>query len=334
MSDRTLLLSVIVPAYNVKDYIEKCIHSIRKQTNPNMEIIIVDDGSTDTTGALAEREAMMDRRIRVFHKENGGSSSARNLGLKEARGEYIGFVDADDFIEPDMYEKMLRLAINENLLMVQTSRDEIAEDGSKLPDVCTPPERLELYDNHYIMRELLMHRGDCSFCTRITHRSLFENRQFPEGELNEDFYLLVQMLKDVPFVAVIPSQDYHVFYRMGSNSRTKDENYFPPVFKDIVVNSDRVTDIVNAEYPELCEEAFRFRMFQRLDYMLHIPISQMTKDDSFYAAVASSLRKNRFKALKNPYLSKKNKQYIFILGTAPKLVRKIHRLKMKGSKNE
>ena len=105
---------------------------------------------------------------------------------------------------------------------------------------CEPPEEAEIRDSQFIMRELLLHRGDCSFCTRLTHRSLFENRRFPEGELNEDFYLLVQMLPEVPGIAVLPQQDYHVFYRYGSNTRTHDENYFPPVFTDIVRNAEDV----------------------------------------------------------------------------------------------
>ncbi|MCR4851415.1 MAG: glycosyltransferase [Lachnospiraceae bacterium] len=330
-----ILLSIIIPVYNSMDCLERCVSSIQKQTYPNLEIIIVDDGSTDNTGALAEKLALPDKRIRVLHKENGGSSSARNMGLGIARGEYIGFVDADDYIEPMMYERLLLAALEANLLMVQTSRDEIDEEGNRLPDVCTPPEKGEIYDNHHIMRELLLHRGDCSFCTRLTHRSLFELYNYPEGELNEDFNLLIRMLSDVRETAVLPYQDYHVVYRMRSNSRTTDENYFPPVFKDIVVNSDRAVNIVSKEYPELNKEAFRFAMFQRLEYMLHIPIAMMERSNDFYREVKKSLRRNMFKALGNPYLTKKNKQYIFILGCAPKLARKIHRIKMKGkNKNE
>ncbi|MCQ2081164.1 MAG: glycosyltransferase [Lachnospiraceae bacterium] len=327
-----VVLSVIVPVYNAMDCLEKCINSIRRQTMTNLEIIIVDDGSTDNTGALCEKLAMMDKRIRVFHKENGGSSSARNVGIDNAVGEYLGFVDADDYIEPLMYERLLSAAMQTNLLMIQTSRDEINEDGTRREDVCTPPEKSEIFDTLIIMRELLLHRGDCSFCTRLTHKSLFENLRFPEGELNEDFYLLVQMLPKIKKVAVLPYQDYHVFYRMQSNSRTKDENYFPRVFSDIVVNADRVSAIVEKSYPVLVDEAFRFGMFQRLDYMLHIPIIMMNSHNKFYKEVKKYLRKNKYKALNNRFLTKKNKQYIFILGTAPKLARKIHRIKMKGNK--
>lgn len=330
MSDeRQLLLSVIIPAYNAMDTLERCVDSIRRQSIPGMEIIIVDDGSTDNTGALAEKLALIDKRIKVFHKENGGSSSARNVGIDKARGTYLGFVDSDDYIEPDMYEKLLKIAVEENVPMVQTSRDEIAADGTRLPDVCTPPSEPSIFDNRHILRELLLHRGDCSFCTRITHYSLFNDLRFEEGELNEDFYLLVRMLSRVQVIVIIPDQDYHVYYKENSNSRTTDENVFPRVFTDIVVNADRVDKIVDDYFPELKEESFRFGMFQRLDYMLHIPVKQMQHDNSFYLDVKRALRRSMFKALGNKYLTKKNKQYIFVLGCAPKLARSVHRIKMK-----
>ena len=330
--DRPILLSVIVPAYNVMDCLEKCIESIRKQTIPNIEIIIVDDGSTDNTGALAEKLALIDKRIRVFHQENKGSSAARNVGIENSKGEYLGFVDSDDYIEPMMYERMLRVAMSEKIQMVQTSRDEINSDNERLPAVCIPPTTTQIVDSVQILRELLLHRGDCYFCTRITHASWFKSLRFPEGELNEDFMLLVRMLDRVKKVAILPFQDYHVYYRLKSNSRTENENEFPSVYKDIVVNADRATDIVKNGYPMLLEEVQRFALYQRLDYMLHIPISMMKGSNEFYVSVKRYLRKNKWKALKNQYLTKKNKQYIFILGTVPQIARKIHRIKMKGNK--
>lgn len=322
---RPVLVSVIVPVYNTVEYLERCVRSIRRQTWRNLEIILVDDGSTDNSGALAEKIAMEDARVKVFHKENGGSSSARNLGISVARGDYIGFVDSDDYIEPRMYERLLAAAISEQLLMTQISRDEIDEEGNRMPDVCTPPEKPQLWECERFMRELLLHRGDCSFCTKLTHASLLKEEHFPEGELNEDFNLLVRLLPKVPAVAVLPEQDYHVFYRYGSNTRTRDEEEFPQVFTDIVKNADRVWEIVEREYPQLLSEAMRFGLFQRLDYMLHIPISQMNEENAFYVQVKEYLKAHRKDALDSPYLTKKNKRYLLLLGTAPVLVRKVHR---------
>lgn len=323
---RPLWISVIVPVYNTVDLLQRCVDSIRRQTYRNLEIILVDDGSTDNSGALAEKFALEDRRIRVFHKENGGSSSARNLGISKARGDFIGFVDSDDYIEPEMYERLLQVAVTEDLLMVQTSRDEIDEEGNLLPNVCEPPKEPELWDCQHFMRELLLHKGDCSFCTKLIHASLLKEERFPEGELNEDFYLLVRLLPKIPAVAVMPWQDYHVFYRYGSNTRTRNRNEFPQVFTDIVKNADRVYEIVEKEYPELLPEAMRFGLFQRLDYMLHIPISLMNKENTFYCQVKEYLKKHKKDVRMSPYLTRKNKRYLLLLGTAPKFVRRVHRL--------
>ena len=328
MSDK--LISVIVPVYNIEsEYLERCIGSICGQTYQNLDIILVDDGSTDGSGSICDRFATEDSRVRVFHKENGGSSSARNLGIQEAKGEYIGFIDSDDYIEPDMYELLAGAVEKYNAPMAQISRDEIDETGMRMPDICIPPKEELRITSEDMMRELLMHRGDCSYCTRITHKALFVDREFPVGKLNEDFYLLTHMLTDITHLVILPKQCYHVFYRMNSNSRKKDKNDFSRVFTDIVDNADMVTQLVGDKYPTLLPVAMRFGFFQRLDYLLHIPIGQMTKENAFYKNVVSYLRRNMWKMLSNSYLTKKNKIYLLLLTLAPKTVR-IGHAKVKG----
>ncbi len=105
--DQTELISVIVAAYNIEEYIERGVESICSQTYCNLEIIVVDDGSTDQTGAICDRLMAKDKRVRAIHKTNGGPAEARNVGIAGAKGRYIGFVDGDDWIDPDMYEKLL-----------------------------------------------------------------------------------------------------------------------------------------------------------------------------------------------------------------------------------
>ena len=105
------LISVIVPVYKVEAYLRRCLDSIVNQTDRNLEIILVDDGSPDHSGAICDAYAKRDRRIRVIHKVNGGVSSARNAGLEAASGEYIGWVDSDDWIENDMFEYLKNLAV-------------------------------------------------------------------------------------------------------------------------------------------------------------------------------------------------------------------------------
>ena len=101
------LISVIVPVYNVEEYVEKCVLSIINQTYKNLEIILVDDGSTDNSGKICDEIAIKDNRIKVIHKKNGGLSDARNVGIDIAKGDYLGFVDSDDYIDPDMYSILL-----------------------------------------------------------------------------------------------------------------------------------------------------------------------------------------------------------------------------------
>lgn len=322
------LISVIVPVYNIMDCLPKCVESICAQTYSNIEILLVDDGSTDGTEKLVEELAGKDGRIRIFHKENGGSSSARNLGIGKARGKWIGFVDSDDFIEPEMYEELLNALLKYNVPMAQTSRDEIDAKGNKLADVCEPPKEAYICKSEQFMRELLLHRGDCSFCTKLTDRRLFDKYKFPEGVLNEDFYLLIEMLQEIEGAVILPNQRYHVFYRIGSNTRKKTRNEFSRVFIDIVNHADMAERIVEERYPALKREAVRFGLYQRLDYMLHIPVEMMRGDNAFYRSVKKYLRKHLLTALGNPYLSKKNKAYLLLLTVMPKTARRIHRIKM------
>lgn len=325
------LISVIVPVYNIMDCLERCVKSICAQTWENLEILLVDDGSTDGTGALCDQLAKKDGRIRVFHKENGGSSSARNLGIREAKGEWLGFVDSDDWIEPQMYERLLGAALLSGASIAQASRDEIDEKGTRRPDVCAPPKEELTRSAEEFLRTLLLHEGDCSFCTKLVKRELFAGRAFPEGKLNEDFYLLVELLGTGAAVRIVPEQLYHVFYRMGSNTRRKDKREFSRVFVDIVDNADFIEELVGKTYPALQKEAVRFGLFQRLDYLLHIPVAMMTRTDAFYRNVKRYLRAHVKDTVMNPYLTRKNKIYLLLLTAAPKTVRRVHGWKMKAA---
>lgn len=322
-------ISVIIPAYNIEDLLEKCVTSVASQDYPKelLQIIVVDDGSTDGTPHIADELARKYSNVQVIHKENGGSSSARNVGIEAATGDYLGFVDSDDYISGVMYSTMMEAALRNNADMVQIARDEISESGDKLPDVLEPfDEEKELTPTEHL-RTLLMHTGDASFCTKLTKRELFtEDMRFPEGELNEDFYLMIHMLEKVNKLILLPEACYHVFYRTGSNSRKKaqDKDYFPPVFTDIVRNSDVALDLVSRNHRELIPVALRFGFVQRLDYLLHIPISKMTSDNTFYKKVVSDLRRSFARMLGNKYLSAKQKAYLTLLTLAPKDVRKLH----------
>lgn len=318
------LITVIVPVYNTLEYLPRCVRSITAQTYRNLEILLVDDGSTDGTADLCDRLAEEDGRISVFHKENGGTSLARNLALEHASGEYVGFVDSDDYISPDMYERLLWGIREFQVSAAQAARDERDEQDRPLSDICEPPAEPQVVESVDFMRELLLHRGDCSLCTKLIRRELFPREAFPPGKLNEDFHLIVRMLPDIGKLVSLPWQCYHVFYRVGSNSRKADRKEFSRVFADCVENADMAAGIVARDYPELADTAFRFGIFQRLEYMLHIPIPQMTGDNAMYREIVSYLRKNWLRSMTNKILTGKNKIYHTLFAVAPRGIRKLH----------
>lgn len=325
----TKKISVIVPVYNSINCLERCVRSLCAQTYGELEILLVDDGSTDGTGELCERLAAEDGRIVVRHKENGGASSARNVGLSIASGDYIGFADSDDYVDSYVYEKLARVLETGKYPVAQISRDEVDEEGRRLPDVCVPPEKERFCDAETFIKELLLHRGDSSFCTKLFPREIFANHRFPEGELNEDFRLLLEILQEIPGIVILPKQGYHVVCRMESTTRKRTKDSFSRVFLDIVENADMVQELVDRKYPALHEYAVRFNLYQRLDYMLHVPLSQMKGDNVFYQKVKKYLRRHVGDTIQNPYLTGKNKAYLLLLTAAPRTVRGVHGWKMK-----
>lgn len=180
------LISVIVPVYNMEKYLERCVNSILKQTYKNLEIILVDDGSTDASAKMCDGFAKEDERIRVVHKKNGGLSDARNAGLSIATGRYIGYVDSDDWIEESMYEKMY-LSCVENDVPLCACRyfceysDRTVDGGSGELITLTREELLRIYiggHSRYIIYN--------SVWSKLFRRDLIEGAEFPKGRNSED----------------------------------------------------------------------------------------------------------------------------------------------------
>ena len=149
----TVKISVIIPAYNVEPWIEACLESVCNQTYRDLEIIVIDDGSTDKTGAIIDSYANKDRRIVVTHQENSGLVAVRELGIKIASGQYIGFVDGDDTVEPDMYERLLTNAISYQADISHCGMLFCTADGQENPHYGTGTIRVQ--NNYQGQKELL-----------------------------------------------------------------------------------------------------------------------------------------------------------------------------------
>ncbi len=216
------LVSVIVPVYKVEKYINKCLDSILSQTYRNIEIILVDDGSPDRCPEICDEYARKDNRVKVIHKENGGVSSARNRGIEESNGEYITFVDADDWIEPDMYEKMVKNLIDSNADSVFCGFKTVFDDETCNYEV--NPKQVGLVDGIQALKLAynLDGRGyDCFMCNKIMKSTLLKEKRFKLGlTTSEDALLLAELMPDCEAVYLNNASFYNYYQRTGSASHT------------------------------------------------------------------------------------------------------------------
>lgn len=188
------MISVIVPVYNIADYIGDCIESILAQTYRDLEIILVDDGSTDESGEICERYAKKDERIRVIHKENGGASTARNKGINEATGEYLFFVDGDDLIHPSCIQSLLTVLEETGSDIVQCKTYAFLNVSILPPQmpkrvihICTGREMCE----HYLLGT---YGSDTTVVwNKLYRRQVFQTIRFPEGIIYEDDAIIGQI---------------------------------------------------------------------------------------------------------------------------------------------
>lgn len=319
-------VSVIVPVYNSSAYLNRCIEAIISQTYENTEIILVNDGSTDNSPEILREYARKDGRIKVFDKENGGSSSARNLGIREASGEYICFCDSDDYYEKDLIEKLSKVFDeNEDAVVAQCMAVCRNEDGTLFSGPLKDSGKIVPETNAEYFRELLLHVGDSSFCTKMIKADFMKRFSFNEGRLNEDFELLVKMLGEFDRIYTYEVIGYNIILRFGSNTRNVYKNLF---YDCMIENSDMVYGMAEKDYPDLLTEARKFQLYQRLDFALHTPLSKM-KDNPMADKVLKEIKLWRKDIRKNPYLQKKDRRNLLILSYAPKFSKRVHNVIMK-----
>ena len=249
MKDNLKLISVIVPVYNVELYLERCIDSIIGQTYKNLEIILVDDGSTDKSGKICDIYENKDSRVRVLHKCNGGLSSARNKGLELATGEYIGFVDSDDYIALDMYERFYSFIL-EDVDLVCCGIVRIDKKGTKT--LTGNAKGTICLNNKQSVKELLMRRYLAfSACDKLYKRKIIGEIRFPDNRVCEDLPFTYNVVKRCKKVVNIGSCKYFYSYRSDSISR---KPFYGRRIDYVLFARDILRDVV-IKYPSLKREA-------------------------------------------------------------------------------
>lgn len=194
------MISIIVPVYNVQQYIDRCISSLAGQTYTDIEIILVDDGSTDQSGRICDDYAAKDDRIKVFHVDNGGQSRARNIGISNAHGDYIAFVDSDDYVDPSMYEKLLNTAVESGAGIVESNfegRHSAAPNDSCLDESIQNGEKYIQMSGRDALARQLNYRVDSRFpgtalWPKMFKSDIIKDIRLPEGRIHEEYAFLAE----------------------------------------------------------------------------------------------------------------------------------------------
>ena len=208
------MISIIVPVYKVEPYLRQCVDSILNQTYRDIEVLLIDDGSPDRCGEICDEYTEKDDRIRVFHTENRGLSAARNLGLHKAKGEYIGFVDSDDWIEPDMYEMLLK-RIEETGADVSVCSFYVEDAGTRK----SSDYSRAIYLGKESLRALVDGRLSNYVWNKLYRNTIFQTIIFPYRKNHEDIASMHLILNQANSVAVLDATKYH--YRIRNESITK-----------------------------------------------------------------------------------------------------------------
>lgn len=214
MSQEKALISIIIPVYKVEKYLEKCIQSVINQTYENLQIILVDDGSPDNCGKICDEYAKKDHRIEVIHKSNGGLSDARNKGLEIAKGEYIGFVDSDDYIESDMYEVLYNLLKQYNIDVSICNFYTVSQGKIAIKNA---DNGIKEYNRIEILKEILLDNNIQSYAwNKLYKKELFNEIKYPVGKKYEDIGTTFYLLEKCNKVVVTGKPEYYYINRQGS----------------------------------------------------------------------------------------------------------------------
>ncbi len=215
------LISIIVPVYNVENYLDKCIESILNQTYNNTEILLIDDGSTDKSGNICDSYAHKYSRIKVIHKENGGLSDARNTGIKQATGAYLVFVDSDDYIEADMIENMYIKLIETDADVAVCNIDNVDENGNSIEKYKSPIKD-EILNKTQALRKLVAGGSYWFYVTsvnRLYKKEIFNDLLFPVGKIHEDEFTAHYIFDRCEKIVCISKKTYKYLRHSGSITR-------------------------------------------------------------------------------------------------------------------
>lgn len=307
-----LKVSVIVPVYNVENYLRKCIDSIIYQTYEYMEIILIDDGSIDGSGDICDEYAVMDSRVKVIHKANGGLSDARNVGIDAATGMYIAFIDSDDFISVFFIELMLKALIENDADLSMVRREVAFWDGNQLDDEVPilkstdESVKISVLNAHDALERMLYQDINTGAQFKFLKRNILGNIRFPLGCLYEDMATTYKMIQASKRIAVVDASIYAYRKRADSIIRQK---YDSRKLAMLSIMKQAEEDILT--FDATLERAFYSRAFSNIySLFLQIPRKEKRTRNLLWKMIQRYRRGVLFDH--SPYIRRKNKMGAFV----------------------
>lgn len=303
-------VSVIVPVYNVEKYLSKCLLSLVNQTLQEIEILVINDGSKDSSQQIIDKfQSQYPEKISAFQKENGGLGDARNFGLDRAEGDFIGFVDGDDYVTPSMFKEMYNLAQNHQAEMVICNLQKIDEYGNiiqQLTQVPNMPEKINLKEHFSIFSDLSYFA-----CNKLFHKKLFQDKRFKKEIHFEDIQLIPQLLLKCKTIAQTQNYHYQYLERTDSITKTHTEKGL-----DILRAVEEVSTVFERSiYASREHEIQNFRILEGIYTFL--AYLAFVKEDKAYQKMSNELKsfiqKNSISLVKILKYKRFNKNYLLSL---------------------
>lgn len=309
-------ISIVVPVYNVEKYLRRCLESILGQTMRELEIILINDGSTDRSGEICEEYKERDNRIQVIHKKNGGLSDARNAGARIAASDYVIFLDSDDYIAQDMMETLYTLAKDSGADMsvcgvynVYGER-EIPQYSKSEEFICTGEEAF--------MHILEGKKIPGTICNKLIKRQIVQQIEFPAGRLYEDAFYTLDLVQRVENVSVTTRPMYYYAHRQDSITTST----FKEADLDIIYAYRKTLELVKKKYPRLMMQAV-FRLFWAHFIVIDRILGTGDYKTNIYLKTSRRfLKRNIFRIIRNPYFEKKRRLAAILLFFNVNLYRK------------
>lgn len=314
------LVSIVVPVYNVEDYLTECIESLLTQTLAEIEIILVDDGATDRCPSICDDYAKRDARIKVIHKENGGLSDARNAGIAVCTGEYIGFVDSDDTVERDMYE-LLYCNAKKYEADISMCRSNHIVSGDIIHKVWSGQVQTYMGKGEIINFLFSQTGPSISVCVKLYKRNKF-SVQFPFGKTTEDAFVVLDLVQDDSRMVVIDAGKYNYRLRDGSITRQKKYHY---AMLDCVRAYNHNYNTIKTDLPECIDVAER-RLAWAWGRIMWQILETSNYQQHYWKVryLQKKIRQNYCRLLQNPYCGFSDK-VIFTLAAIDPILYKVIR---------